>query len=203
MGPAQQVAIMDDPTTTGIDQIVDQVLVLDGGAAIEDALIQRLKYDLATKTHTYETIAKRYGLGGTQELLRYLSDHPGIVEDAKKIRAMFQSDQNVEGRVRTLFLHAAENLIPTMHNLVMDARTPVSARVDGFKQIQRGAGVDGTPRLAPGQQGTGGTPFVLNINFKNGTQTRIAGTTVLDAGEIPAPSQHPEEYSEEEFDEDV
>lgn len=196
---------MDDQPTTPeeIDNIVDQVLVLDPNTQVEDALIQRLKYDLATKTHTYETIARRYGLGGVEDLFKFLRRHPGIVEDAKRLRATFQSDENVETRVRNLFLHATESLIPTMHNLVESAHTPTAARIDGFKQIQRGAGVDGAPRAAdPRDPRQAGTPFVLNINFRNGQQTRIEGTTVLDADEIPPPSQQLDS-PEDELDEEV
>jgi hypothetical protein len=112
-----------------------------------------------------------------------------ILAEAKKLRALFDSDESVETRVRMRFLHATESLIAPMHNLVADNRTPVSARIDGFKQIQRGAGVDGMPaeRRGTGATGPSGTAFVLNINFRNGQSTKISGTTVLDADEIPGP----------------
>lgn len=180
-----------DPTTVvgdQIDSIVDHVLVLDNNPQLDDALIQRLQYDLATKTHTYETIARRYGLTSVLELYQYLKDHPNILAEAKKLRALFDSDEGIEARVRTRFLHATESLIAPLHNLVADIRTPISARIDGFKQIQRGAGVDGAPpRDARGGTGNAGVPFQLNILFTNGQNTTISGTTVLDADEIPPP----------------
>lgn len=171
-----------------IDRIVDHVLVLNDNPLLEDALIQRLQYDLATKTHNYETIAKRYGLKGEAELLRYLKQHPTVVAEAKKLRALFHSDENMEQRVRQRFLSATETLIAPIQHLVFDPSTPTAARIDGFKQLQRGAGIDGAPRDAPKGGVPGGSPFVLNINFRNGLSTRISGTTVLDADEIPPPS---------------
>jgi hypothetical protein len=190
-----------------IDNVVDQVLVLDSNPQIDDALIQRLKYDLATKTHNYEVIAKRYGLSGVPELFEYLRSHPAVTEDAKKLRALFQSDESIEARVRMRFLVATESLIAPMHNLVADPNTPTNARIDGFKQIQRGAGVDGVPAASRGEGGSpgGGTPFVLNINFKNGERTTISGTTVVDANEIPGPDDQATlpGLEEAEYDEDV
>lgn len=197
VNPENQPAILDD-------DVIEHVLVLDNNPQLDDALIGRLQYDLATRIHPYEAIARRYGLASVAGLYAYLRAHPLILVEAKKIRALFESGENTEERVRKLFLHATESLIPDMHNLARDTRTPISARVDAFKQIQRGAAMDGPARDA-GLKGNGpaGTAFVLNINYRNGQSTRIAGTTVLDADDIPAPSQQMSLEDDSEFDEEV
>lgn len=178
-----------DPANLEIDNIVDDIIVLDDNPQLDDALILRLEYDLATQTHRYETIARRYGLAGELELWKYLKAHPSIVAEAKRLRALFQSDEAIEQRVRMRFLVATETLIPPMQHLVADPRTPIAQRIDGFKQIQRGAGVDGAPpKDAKGNPMGPGTAFVLNINFTNGQSTRIAATTVVDPDEIPPPA---------------
>lgn len=180
----------DRPAVTPIDPIeeaVEHVLVLDNNPQLDDALIQRLEYDLATQIHPYEAVARRYGLQNVAELHQYLLDHPQVLAAAKKLRALHDSEEGIEARLRLKFQHATETLIAPMQHLAADNRTPVSSRVDAFKQLQRGAGMDGLPPAArgAGAAGPGGTAFVLNINFRNGQSTRISGTTVLDADEIP------------------
>jgi len=176
-----------DPGAIAVDRLVDHVLVLDNNPQLDDALILRLQYDLATKTHTYDDIARRYGLTNVAELADYLKTHPNIVTEAKKLRALFNSDRAVEERVRLRFLYATESLIAPMQHIAGDIRTPIGARIDAFKQIQRGAGVDGLPAQQRGAAGgnTGGQPFHLNIIFSNGQRTQISGTPVIDADEIP------------------
>jgi hypothetical protein len=179
----------EDQVSQAVEEAVEHVMVLDNSPLLDDALILRLTYDLACRIHPYETIARRYGLQNVAELHGYLLDHPTVLVEAKKLRAMFDSDESVETRVRTKFMHSIEDLIPTLHNLVKSPQTPVSARVDGFKQLQRGAGVDGLPvqQRGTGTAGPSGQAFQLNIFFRNGQSTRISGTTVLDAAEIPDP----------------
>jgi hypothetical protein len=174
-----------------VEDLIDDpnYMVLDPSPQLDDALILRLQYDLATGMHNSEVIARRYGLGGADSLREYLRQHPQIVFEARKLRTMFQSDEATEARIRTKFLRATEQLIIPIASLVADPRTPITSRIDGFKQIQRGAGVDGA---ATGKDTkTTGTAFSLTINFAGGRAQRIEGTTVLDAEAIPLPKQPP------------
>jgi len=163
-----------------------EILVLDDNPQLDDALIMRLTYDLATKLHKPEVIAHRYGLGGIDELKSYLKSHPAVVARARKLHALFESDGASEERVRMKFLQATEELIIPMAGLVADPRTPLAARIDGFKQIQRGAGLDGLSANAKSQQGKdAGQPFNLVINFAGGREAfNLNATTVVDE-EIP------------------
>ena len=164
-------------------------LTLSDSPQLDDALILRLQYDLATGMHNGEVIARRYGLRDENELKEYLRQHPGIVWEARRLRALFNSDEATEGRIRTKFMRATEQLIIPITALVADPRTPIAQRIDGFKQIQRGAGVDGAPSAAAKEQKALGTPFNLTINFAGGRQKTISATTVVDADEIPPPNQ--------------
>jgi hypothetical protein len=87
------------------------------------------------------------------------------------------------------FLQATEELIIPMAGLVADPRTPLSARIDGFKQIQRGAGLDGLSANAKAQQGKdAGQPFNLVINFAGGREAfNLQATTVVEPDDIPLP----------------
>jgi hypothetical protein len=182
-------------------------MVLDQNPYHDDALIQRLQYDLATGMHQPDEIARRYGLKDKNELRNYLRQHPMLVEEARKIKALFNSAEGTETRVRAKFQRATEELIVPIAHVVRDPLTPVGARIDGFRQLQRGAGLDGVSALARGD-GAGrqtGTAFNLTINFAGGRQEVISGTTVLDADSIPPPSSgqllttgSEEDYPEEE-----
>jgi hypothetical protein len=156
-------------------------LSLSDNPQLDDALILRLTYDLATKLHSPASVARRYGLDGTEGLKDYLRDHPEVVAEARKLHAIFKSDAAAEDRVRMKFLHATERLIIPMAGIVADPRTPLGARIDGFKQIQRGAGLDGLSSAArAGQQaGAAGQPFSLVINFAGGRLTGPALPVVI------------------------
>src|SRR5215467_79943 len=138
-------------------------LVLSENPQQDDALILRLTYDLALRMHSPEVIAKRYGLTDEIELRQYLRDHPAIIQDALKARAVFQSDESTEARIRTKFMRATEQLIIPIAALVADPKTPIAQRIDGFKQMQRGAGVDGAPAAAAKDAKALGSAFNLTI----------------------------------------
>jgi hypothetical protein len=163
-------------------------LVLSESPQLDDALILRLQYDLATGMHNSDVIASRYGLKDKYQLREYLRQHPSIVLEARRMRALFLSDEATEGRIRAKFLRATEQLIIPIAALVADPRTPIGNRIDGFKQMQRGAGVDGAPAAAAKSEKGGGAPFNLTINFAGGRAQQITGTTVLDADSIPPPT---------------
>lgn len=181
--------------------------VLDDNPLLDDALIMRLTYDLATKFHKPEVIAHRYGLGGREELKSYLTSHPAVVARARKLRALFESDGATEERIRMKFLQATEELIIPMAGLVADPRTPLSARIDGFKQIQRGAGLDGLSANAKAQQGKdAGQPFQLTINFAGGREAFNLNATTVVGDDIPLPllpgSAIGREEEDDQFEED-
>jgi hypothetical protein len=175
-----------------LDSLVSEPLdlVLADNPQLDDALILRMTYDLATGMHNGEVIARRYGLADADQLKDYLRQHPNVVHEAKRLRSLFQSDEATEGRIRAKFLRATEQLIIPIAALVADPRTPINSRIDGFKQIQRGAGVDGVAAGAK-DQGRSGAAFSLTINFAGGRDSadrraeEITGTTVVDAGDIP------------------
>jgi hypothetical protein len=146
-------------------------------------------------------------LGGREELKSYLTSHPAVVARARKLRALFESDGATEERIRMKFLQATEELIIPMAGLVADPRTPLSARIDGFKQIQRGAGLDGLSANAKAQQGKdAGQPFQLTINFAGGREAFNLNATTVVGDDIPLPllpgSAIGREEEDDQFEED-
>jgi hypothetical protein len=78
-----------------VDTLVDAAPI-----ELDDNLILRLIYDLAQRIHPPTTIAQRYGLGDEAGLKRYLTAHPKVVEQARKLRAIVESDKSAEERAR-------------------------------------------------------------------------------------------------------
>jgi len=152
----------------------------------DEALILRLQYDIATGVHTPDTIAKRYGMKDEAELRVFLRDHPQICKNIERMIAVFESDAATDERVRFKFLNATEDLILPMAHIAGNLDIPPQIRIDAFKQIQRGAGVDG---VGAGKERGGigsGQQFVLNIMFRGGKPENIIGETVTNADEIPS-----------------
>jgi len=182
-----------------LDEIIDQVLVLDENPQRDDALIQRLQYDLAIKIHPPAEIARRYGFLDTEELRDYLTKHPQVIDGVKKIRALFECEEGIEARMRAKFQYATEELIPVIQHLVKDPGVPIASRVDSFKQLQRGAGMDGM--RADKAETPAGQRFVLNILFSPEHRVALSGTVPEDPGSIP--SLGSTSIVDEEPDEDV
>jgi hypothetical protein len=179
---------MADPLTNQIDTIVDRVIVLNDNPDLDDALILRLQFDLAAKIHDYNEIAIRYGLGTDDRLFFYLARHPDIVAGVKKMKAMFESEHGVEGRIRLKAMEATERLVAPIANLALDGKVNAQQRIDALKQLSRIAGVDGLSGGKDAKGLPGGAAFVLNMFFDE-TPTRFLGTAVINPDEIPGPPQ--------------
>jgi hypothetical protein len=176
-------------------------MVLSENPQLDDALILRLQYDLAIGIHLPDAIAQRYGLRDKEDLREYLRRHPQIVENARKAKALVESNESVEGRVRIKAMYATEDLIHTTHEIAQDIRTPMQQRLDAFKQLSRVAGVDG---LRPDKATTGsggGHSFVLNILFTDETKT-IQGT-VVDSAQIAPPAMETISEQADELDNEL
>jgi hypothetical protein len=153
---------------------------LDPNPLLDDALIMRLTYDMAAGIHEGDTLATRYGFTDTAALRRYLKKHPQIIVNAQKGRALVESDENTESRVRLRAMQATEDLIPTTAAIAADPRIGPQQRIEAFKQLSRVSGLDAS--AAAKAANPGGPAFSLNIIFRNAPTETI--TVVPDE---PAP----------------
>ena len=138
---------------------------LDPNPLLDDALIMRLIYDLAAGIHEGDTLAIRYGFADKEALRRYLKKHPQIILNAQKGRALVESDENTESRVRLRAMQATEDLIPTTAAIAADPRIGPQQRIEAFKQLSRVSGLDAS--AAAKAANPGGPAFTLNILFRN------------------------------------
>ena len=169
---------------------------LDPNPFLDDALVSRLTYDIATGIHTGDMLATRYGFADRAALRRYLLRHPQVIVNAKKGRALVESDENTENRVRLRAMQATEDLIPATHNIALDPRIAPQQRIDAFKQLSRVSGLDAGAAKAAG---AGGPAFTLNILFRNNPAEKLELTP-----ETPLPPVvTPRVIDADEWDEDV
>ena len=146
---------------------------LDPNPVIDDALIMRLTYDIATGIHEGAVLATRYGFADLAALRRYLLKHPQIIRNAQKTKALVDSDEGSEARVRLKAMHATEELIPATAGIAADPRIAPQQRIDAFKQLSRVSGLDAA---AAAKAGSGGPAFTLNILFRNNPAEKLAFT---------------------------
>src|SRR5262245_32723249 len=133
---------------------------------IEDELLLKFVIDMAQGIHQYATIAERYGFGSEKVLWDFLHKHPAILNQIRRYKAAFESDQAVPERVRLKAGLGAEDLIPYLVLRLKQADTPLGQLIDGYHKLSRSAGTDGLPPV--GKDGVpvgGGTVFNLAIMF--------------------------------------
>jgi len=143
---------------------------LDPNPLLDDALIMRLTYDIATGIHEGEVLAARYGFDGVAGMRRYLLRHPQIIRNAQKTKALMDSDEGSEARVRLKAMHATEELIPATAGIAADPRIAPQQRIDAFKQLSRVSGLDASAAKAAG---AGGPAFTLNILFRKNPAEKL------------------------------
>lgn len=154
---------------------------LDPNPLLDDALIMRLTHDIATGLHEGDDLAARYGFDGVGAMRRYLLRHPRIIVNAQKMKALIDSDEGSEARVRLKAIHATEELIQPTAAIAADPRIAPQQRIDAFKQLSRVSGLDNSAKVAAG---AGGPAFTLNILFRKNPAETLSFTP-----EAPLPAQ--------------
>lgn len=153
---------------------------LDPNPLLDDALVMRLVYDIAADIHKSDTLALRYGFADKDALRRYLAKHPRIIQEAQKARALMESDESSETRVRLKAMQATEKLIAPTAGLAMDPRIAPQQRIDAFKQLSRVSGLDASAAAQALNKTGGGPAFTLNILFRNNPAEHLELTSNAD-----------------------
>lgn len=146
---------------------------MDPDPEMDDAMLMRLQYDLAIGIHTPEELAQRYGFSDSADLQAYFARRPSLISATAKMKALFESDEGTETRVRAKAMLAAEKLIPPVARIAGNPHVAPQQRIDAFKQLSRVGGLDGSAAALAAKAGQGGTPFTLNIMFRNHPSERL------------------------------
>jgi hypothetical protein len=174
---------------------------LDPNPLLDDALVMRLTYDMAAGIHEPAEIAVRYGFPDKAGLRTYLKNHPGVIANIRKAKALMESEEGSETRARLKAMQATEGLIASTASMAIDPRIPPQQRIDAFKQLSRVGGLDGSA-AAQAAKGAGGPAFTLNILFRNNPAEKL---NIIDNGPVGAPAKLTTVVNNDldEFEEDV
>ena len=175
----------DDPHEAALDGIVDRTPVMSDPDLTEPVLLFRFIEDIAQKVHPPETLAIRYGFASPADMVAYIARNPELTKKIKQFRAIWESDHNLETRLRLHSGHALEFALPETSALMMDKTVGAAVRLDALKAHSRIAGVDGAS--ASGKDGATGPALTFNLTFSGGRVEHIIAT-VVEPEVITAPS---------------
>lgn len=151
-----------------INAVVDATPVLDEQPAMSPQVLWAFCTDVAQNVMSYREIATRYGFVDVPQLREFLVAQHAVRRKVKEIRAIYESDENVETRIRHLAGHAVLAALPGTAQIMLNPRNPDSTRLEALQKHARIAGVD---RIGAGNENNAGMPvggrFSVNIVFPN------------------------------------
>lgn len=155
------------PTVGGIDPLLP---------------LDRLTDDLSRRIWGPDDIAQRYGL--SLEQLYQLVANPEIRALIKRKRAIWESDENIVGRLQAYNGIAALEATPGILAIMNDPSVPASTRIDLYKTATKLSGAEAAvSRQAVAAAGPAPPTFAVNIHFSGGRVETIA--PVIEVAPIP------------------
>jgi hypothetical protein len=180
---------MSDTSETAINAVVDATAILPAAAeepAMSPQVLWAFCTDVAQNIMPYTQIALRYGFVDTHDLKQFLVRQHTVRKRIKELRAVWESDDNVETRIRTLAGHSVLVALPETARIMLNPRLPDATRLDALKEHATIAGVRSSYGKGPDGAGPTVGRFSVNIVFANAgkteTITTIEGNT---QGETP------------------
>jgi hypothetical protein len=161
-----------------INGVVDATAVLDQVPSFTPQVLYAFCTDVAQNVDTYATIAIRYGFTDVAQMADFLRDQHVIRRRIKEYRAIWESDENVQERIKKLSGHAVLAALPTTARIMLDPNQPAQTRLDAVKQhsIMAGSQATGNGAAAQGSGGPQATKFSIQIMFANAGKTETFTT---------------------------
>lgn len=144
-----------------------QVVVADA-PQLSPLALQSFCNDVARRIHTAEEIATRYGFASKLAAREFIESRPAVRRIIQELRSIWESENNLEGRIRAYAGHALLEAAPDNAKIMLDPSVHPTVRIDAMKAHAKIAGVDALPAAARGEGGVvGQAPFAVNIIFQN------------------------------------
>jgi hypothetical protein len=192
---------MDDEI---IDELLDGITVVGAEPDMDKATLYAFCIDTAQRIHDYDVIARRYGFGDEAGMVEFLRTHPPVVKRVKELRAVWESDESVELRLRKLAGHSLLEALPDTASIMFDKQVTPGVRLEALRAHARIAGVDTPPHIpAGGVQGSGqmGGRFSVQIVFNNAGKVETITASERHLKEIESETEMTREMdTEESFD---
>lgn len=133
------------------------------------ALLQSWCTEVARGIQDIGQIATRYGFADAAAMYNFIAANEPIRKRIKAERTAWNTEENLQIRLRTLHGLALVEAVPENARPMFDPSTTVAQRVDLIKAFASVAGVNGMPNTGrPGAEGDGegGPRWSIQINFQ-------------------------------------
>lgn len=175
-----------------IDDLLDGVEVVGADPSMDKATLYAFCVDTAQRIHEYDDIAKRYGFGSEARMIEFMRAHPPVIKRIKELRAVWESDESVELRLRKLAGHSLLEAIPDTASIMFDKQVTPGVRLEALRAHARIAGVDSPPHQAAGGAGGpggAGARFSVQIVFNNAGKVETITATERHLKEIESEAE--------------
>lgn len=158
-----------------INEVVDATPVIvppqaaDEQPTMSPQVLWAFCVDSAQNIMPYREIAQRYGFTDVPELRDFLLAQDQIRRRIKELRAVWNSDDNLEERIKKLAGHAVLAALPGTAQIMLNPRVPDSTRMESMRDHAKIAGVfnNAWSRGGAGPNGGEAGRFSVNIMFQN------------------------------------
>lgn len=182
-----------------IDDLLDGVEVVGADPSMDKATLYAFCVDTAQRIHEYDDIAKRYGFGSEARMIEFMRAHPPVIKRIKELRAVWESDESVELRLRKLAGHSLLEAIPDTASIMFDKQVTPGVRLEALRAHARIAGVDSPPHVPTGgAAGQVGGRFSVQIVFNNAGKVETITASERHVKEIEAETEMTRDMSSEE-----
>ena len=178
---------LDDQGESAINDLVDSTPVLHVVGETEPPemsaqVLMSFCVDVAQNVHTFAQIARRYGFESVGQMGEFINGNYNIRRRIKELRAVWESDDHVQERVRKLAGHTVLAALPETARIMLNPRLPDATRIDALKQHAAIAGMN-----AHGGHAAGGAngrsdaaKFSVNIMFAGSGRTETITATAIE-----------------------
>jgi hypothetical protein len=180
-------ASIEDEEEASVNEVVDTTPIItppiDEQPTMSPQVLWAFCVDCAQNIMPYRELSMRYGFIDVPQLRDFLTSQDQIRKRIKELRAVWNSDENLETRVKTLAGHAVLAALPGTAQIMLDPRKPDSVRMDAMKEHAQIAGLRSTGwgKGAGGPGGPEGGRFSVNIMFQNAGRVETITTVAHEA----------------------
>jgi hypothetical protein len=180
----------DDVEEASVNEVVDATPVVIAPVEEQPTMSPQVLWafcvDCAQNIMPYREVALRYGFIDVPQLRDFIGTQNQIRKKIKELRAVWNSDDNVESRVKTLAQHAVLAALPGTSQIMLNTRVPDNTRLEALRDHAKIAGLTnnswGAGKAGPG--GPEGAKFSVNIMFQNAGKVETITTVSHEAETI-------------------
>jgi hypothetical protein len=135
----------DDVEEASVNEVVDATPVVIAPVEEQPTMSPQVLWafcvDCAQNIMPYREVALRYGFIDVPQLRDFIGTQNQIRKKIKELRAVWNSDDNVESRVKTLAQHAVLAALPGTSQIMLNTRVPDNTRLEALRDHAKIAGL--------------------------------------------------------------